>query len=161
VVTAVNWCLQKMARNSCMKELSQDLALALALPGALITLIASFLPRFFVSELAVSSDRGVFLLCETRATQLLCHQQLLEDWTQMGAVISSRATNPWEVSGKLRGDRFTIYLTNEQSPGAMECFAAAHVAALRGVSHAFASEKLKACRARMPWEWSCELHVIA
>ena len=87
--------------------------------------------------------------------QLALRKQL----TARGVDLTSRPTNPWEVSGKCHKKNIYVHLCSEKDPGALESFAARHVVALGNVSLDFAIDKFKACQSRAP-SWSCSLHIL-
>jgi hypothetical protein len=137
-----------------------ELRLTMPLPDVLVALIASFLPHFLVSDLALSTVRAVLLLCPDRLTQWTCQRQLRADLARLGASFISHVSNAWEIRGHAFRSRFLVLLDNERWPcsvGRLEAFEAAHVVVLPGVSNDF----FATCQSFTPRYHSCELDFVA
>lgn len=123
--------------------------------------IESVIEKFL--KTMVSVNRGTFVLCTDRLQQHIVVNILHRKIKESGFLITSRESNEWQIdykSGKPDADYYdcNIFLvTNEEEPGEVDSFAARYILQMPMVTDAFASEKLKKCKIRMPDEWSCEI----
>lgn len=114
-------------------------------------------------DIIKSANRSSFILCKDRQQQTCVYNKLCERLRQSNFIITSRASNEWDIDFKPNDTNVTVFdtrsftLTNEDWPGACDSFAAIYILQMPFVSDKFANEKLVKCRTRMPKDWNCSI----